>query len=222
MTQGSAGLPVEPPAAGSSGRRQRRDAADNRERLLDAAEQHFGEHGIDAPLQGVADRAGLGIATLYRHFPSHPDLVQAMYDRVIARFEHALEDAATKPTAWEGIVAFVDNNIKVIFEHPESIEVMRRQAKNDPTYRPGERDEAPLRDLVARAQAEGELRPDIDATDIITIPMALAGIRHLPEPQRGLMIARQRALVVAGMRATTPQLPHAPLGTEEFHLTMHD
>src|ERR1700685_4463481 len=57
----------------------RSDARRNRERLLTAATAAFAEHGADAPLEDIARRAGVGIGTLYRHFPTRVDLQAAVY-----------------------------------------------------------------------------------------------------------------------------------------------
>lgn len=222
MADGSAQRASSSGVGERSGRRRRRDTADNHERLLDAAEAYFAEHGIDAPLQGVADRAGLGIGTLYRHFPSHADLIREIYDRILARLEEALADARSRPTGWEGVVAFIDNSLQVLLEHPATADVMRRQTRNEPTYRPAARDEQPVRELVTRAQEEGELRPDVRGTDVATVPLLLAGLRHLPEPYRERMIARQRALILEGLRSTATPLPVEALTPDEYHASLHN
>src|ERR1700684_93928 len=81
----------------ASGRSRRADARRNYERLLAAAADVFAEQGTNAALDDVAKRAGIGNATLYRHFPARQDLVQALlagrYDELRAAAERHLGDA---------------------------------------------------------------------------------------------------------------------------------
>ena len=78
-----------PPA--SAGRRKRSDARRNQQALLDAAAVVFVRAGVDAPVRDIAAEAGVGIATIYRHFPTRADLV-------VAVFRHQLDALATAAT----------------------------------------------------------------------------------------------------------------------------
>lgn len=93
-------------------RRRRADAERNRGRLLDAARAVFTEQGVDAPLELVAKRAGLGIATLYRNFPQRDDLIDAMVTDAIPAFEAIVAAALAHPDPWLGLVEFLENTCR--------------------------------------------------------------------------------------------------------------
>ncbi|MCX5309289.1 TetR/AcrR family transcriptional regulator [Streptomyces sp. NBC_00160] len=76
-------MPTTGPARGASARSKRADAVRNQQTLLDAAAEVFVTSGIDAPIRQIAARAGVGLGTLYRHFPTRADLVTAVYHHQI-------------------------------------------------------------------------------------------------------------------------------------------
>ncbi|MFD7628546.1 TetR/AcrR family transcriptional regulator [Streptomyces sp. NPDC059851] len=76
-------MPTAGPAKGASARSKRADAVRNQQTLLDAAAEVFVTSGIDAPIRQIAARAGVGLGTLYRHFPTRADLVTAVYHHQI-------------------------------------------------------------------------------------------------------------------------------------------
>ncbi|MFD8414687.1 TetR/AcrR family transcriptional regulator [Streptomyces sp. NPDC059650] len=76
-------MPAAGPAKGASARSKRADAVRNQQTLLDAAAEVFVTSGIDAPIRQIAARAGVGLGTLYRHFPTRADLVTAVYHHQI-------------------------------------------------------------------------------------------------------------------------------------------
>lgn len=89
--------------------RKRADARRNEAALLEAAAATFVESGVDAPVRAIAARAGVGVGTIYRHFPTRADLVVAVY-------RHQVEDCAeaapallaSEPTAYDALVAWVE------------------------------------------------------------------------------------------------------------------
>src|SRR5687767_4321657 len=86
----------------------RRDAERNRRRLLDAARQVFAELGLEAPLEEIARRAGVGIATLYRRFPTRSALIEALFVEQAEEYVRASEAALAADDAWEGFARFVE------------------------------------------------------------------------------------------------------------------
>ncbi|WP_046778334.1 TetR/AcrR family transcriptional regulator [Streptomyces yangpuensis] len=76
-------MTAEDPAADPPSRSKRADARRNRETVLTAAAEVFVTSGVDAPIRRIADRAGVGMATIYRHFPTRADLVTAVYQHQI-------------------------------------------------------------------------------------------------------------------------------------------
>lgn len=177
----------------------RSDAVANRRRLLAVAETYFGERGIDASLHELVARAGVGIGTLYRHFPTHADLIRALHDRLVERIDLAAEEAERGATGWDAVVAFIDGALAVLLELPASAAILERASRLDAgrTLVPS----AALERVVERARAEGSLRPDVAAPDILLLPFLLAGVTRLPEADRGPALARQRAIAIDGLRA---------------------
>jgi AcrR family transcriptional regulator len=100
--------PSGPGAPGSEGARGlRADAARNRAAILAVARDVFAEQGLEAPLEVIAARAGVGIATLYRRFPTREKLVAAALVEKIAQYAQAAEQALEVPDPWAGFAWFV-------------------------------------------------------------------------------------------------------------------
>src|SRR5205085_12560911 len=87
-------------------RQLRADAADNRGRILEAARGFFAVRGIDAPLDEIARRAGVGNATLYRRFPTRELLVAAVFEARVAEYADAATQALRAPDPWAGFCQF--------------------------------------------------------------------------------------------------------------------
>jgi AcrR family transcriptional regulator len=206
----------------SNGRPERRDARENRERLLREAERFFGEHGAGASLQRLAAAAGMGPATLYRHFPSREDLIRALYDRIVERLDAMVEHAEAAGSGWGALVVYVDETLDMFLHSPASPEVMRRMAEIDPGYRPGTRFEEPMTRFVEMAKAEGMLRRDVTDTDVAMLPYAMSGIIRIPDPLRAVVLARFRAVVLDGLRVHDAEaLPYSAPGVDELHDAAH-
>src|SRR3954468_8431299 len=91
----------------------RRDAERNRQKLIDAGRSLFAEEGPDAPFEGVARRAGVGIGTLYRHFPTREALVEVIFAEHIDEVLAAAEEAASAEDAWGGLVGFLERTLEL-------------------------------------------------------------------------------------------------------------
>ncbi|WP_394553885.1 TetR/AcrR family transcriptional regulator [Agromyces sp. MMS24-JH15] len=193
---------LDPPNGGQLEPRRRRakrsDAIQNRERILDAAGAVIAEHGIDAPVHRIADRAGVGIGTLYRNFPDRDALVLGLYEGAAVAFDLVCDAAEAAPTGWEAIVAFIDGVTGVYRDRPwlRTIDLRVRRLRPFPM-----RWEAAVLAAIDRAWAEGSLRRDIQATDVIFVPPMLQGLFDLPESVRETVIRRQRDLFLDALRA---------------------
>ncbi|MGP4000749.1 TetR/AcrR family transcriptional regulator [Streptomyces sp. 8N706] len=148
--------------------RLRADALRNRERIIAAAREMFVEYGADVPLDEVARRAGVGNATLYRHFPDRGELIHRVTLYVVSRIADEAEAAlAEEPDAFEALRRFVhaaaDERIGALCpllsdgidpDHPEHLEARQRL----------ERD---IEALMERARRSGRLRGDIAVGDLM-------------------------------------------------------
>ncbi len=165
------------PDVTSENRPLRADAERNRERILAAARDVFAERGLDAPFEAIAQRAGVGQATLYRRFPRREDLIVACFAPKLAEYAAAVEEALAAPDAWTGFCAFfehvcamqaadqgVQDVLTTTFPTDHAVEEQRPRAF------------ARFGELVRRAQAEGMLRADFVPEDFVLLLMANAGV----------------------------------------------
>jgi AcrR family transcriptional regulator len=184
-----------------AGTAMRADARRNRQRLLDAALQVYAERGADdASLDEIARRAGVGIGTLYRHFPTRQALLEAVYrDQVeeLCAVARELHDEAPPGQALErwlrALMAFATtkkNLSSSLMSGPNKSEVATSCS-------------AMVRDaatkLLAEAQATGQVRGDVDAIDLLRMSHALAIAADQPysHPDQG---ERLMSVLLAGLR----------------------
>ncbi|WP_448006444.1 TetR/AcrR family transcriptional regulator [Agromyces bauzanensis] len=208
--------PVNPAAS------PRRDARRNHERLLAEARVLFAERGIDAPLDELATRAGVGAGTVYRHFPTRDALVRELYDLGVGDLRDLAPEILAAETGWRSVELYLERLAAWLANSPYVPMVMRRMAEIDPDYRPGTEFAEPIDGLVARAQAEGSLRADVTAVDLSVLVDMLGSLgqyggTYLPYWRR------QLAIVLDGLRARadlTP-LPGAGLDFDSFHDMSH-
>src|SRR5229473_6040348 len=92
----------------------RRDAERNRQRILRAAGEVFTERGLQATLDDVAERAGVGVGTVYRRFPDKEALVEALFTERLDTLVHFGEQALAEPDPWAGLATFLEQAASVI------------------------------------------------------------------------------------------------------------
>jgi AcrR family transcriptional regulator len=158
-----------PGARGTEDRHLRADARRNVDALLQAALEVFEDSGVDAPVRDIADKAGVGIGTLYRHFPNRADLIAAVFRHEI----DACADAATRLAAKHGPAEALTRWMQ---RYAAFVATKRRLApalhSGDPAFESlrgyfRERLKPALRTLVESAAAAGEIRTDVDADDLL-------------------------------------------------------
>jgi AcrR family transcriptional regulator len=148
-----------------SERPQRADARRNRERVLAAAREAFAKRGLDAQVDEIAARAGVGVGTLYRHFPTKEALVNALVADRWQTLAAAAEPSADEEDAWEALSAFLWRCARLQCDNRAWAQLAgmlpAAQAED-------EREEliAVTQQLVDRAKAAGAVRQDLDADDI--------------------------------------------------------
>jgi AcrR family transcriptional regulator len=89
-------------------RPQRRDAQRNRDAIVAAAREVYCDHGLEAPLEEIARRAGVGIGTLYRHFPSRVELLDAVLADTVQAHVDAAEQALAADDPWDGFASYLE------------------------------------------------------------------------------------------------------------------
>ena len=159
----------------------RADARRNRQRLIEAALAAFAEHGADdASLDEIARRAGVGIGTLYRHFPTRQALLEAVYrsqvEALCARAEEYSGEAAGIPPSealarWlEALVGFSSTKRNLAISMMSSLGGKNNEVVSSCSAMVREA----VVPLLARAQAAGEIRADVDVTDLLKLSHAIS------------------------------------------------
>ncbi|MFB7865373.1 TetR/AcrR family transcriptional regulator [Streptomyces sp. NPDC056069] len=180
----------------------RADARRNHERLLAEARAAFAAHGTDASLEDIARRAGVGIGTLYRHFPSREALLGAVFQDALAALLDRSADLAEASDPCAALVAWLRTLIAHAGEYRGlsvalmSVSYGRSSALaecSEPLRAAGMR-------LLARAQEAGRVRADVSIADLmkLTNGIALAAERSPEDPE---LADRLLDLTVRGLRA---------------------
>ncbi len=153
------------------------DAERNRARIIEAAQAAFAEQGLDVPLEAVAERAGVGIATLYRRFPGRDDLIAACFESRLAEYARAAEVALEADDAWSGFAGYVERICQMQSADLGLKDVLTTSFPNARTLESHRRrGYGLLVRLIERAQAEGSLRRDLVPEDVVLLMMANAGV----------------------------------------------
>jgi AcrR family transcriptional regulator len=192
----------------------RADAERNRDRIVQAARRRFATDGLGVSMASVAREAGVGKATLSRHFATREDLINAVFadrmDHYLALTAQALAD----PDPWHAFIHYVTSVcamqaadrgfatvLSMTFPTAEGLEARRAEA-----YRG-------FLELIARAKATGHLRADFASEDLVVLLMANAGViaataDAAPDSWRRLVGQMLRAFATPG--APLPAMPEAP------------
>ncbi|MFF5012896.1 TetR/AcrR family transcriptional regulator [Streptomyces sp. NPDC001165] len=167
-------------------RPHRKDAARNYDALLAAAREAFAEHGAEASLEDIARRAGVGIGTLYRNFPTRRDLFETVYaDEVNALCRAAVELAVREP--WEALTAWLDRFAGYMVTKRAVREALDDEsdifmACRESMYAAG----GPL---LERAQKAGVARADMDFGDLLRMVAGITATAFENKAQRDRVLA---------------------------------
>jgi AcrR family transcriptional regulator len=155
----------------------RADAERNRGLLLAAAREVFAEQGLRAPMTEVARRAGVGVATLFRRFPTRDDLIVATFADKMTAYADAIDGALEDPDPWHGFCRYVERVCAMQAEDRGFTDVLTMTFPAAEAFE-AERNRAgkAFGELIARAKATGRLRPDFAHQDLPLILMANAGV----------------------------------------------
>jgi AcrR family transcriptional regulator len=185
----------------------RRDAIENRARLLEAARRVFALRGIDAGVEEVAHEAGVGIGTLYRRFPTKDaliaELVRELLEEVIAIARSALEVADGHG---------LEQYLYAIGAAQEANRGCLSRIWSDDTTRALRAESRSLvAELFADAKRHGTVRDDATLTDVDLLFWSLRGILEAAGERPTKAWRRQVAITVAGLRPSSDALPEPPL-----------
>ena len=204
MDPQAAAQPTPSPDQGTErARPMRADALRNRALLMEAARLVFRRDGLAAQMDAVAETAGLGVGTLYRHFPTKEALLAVLVRERLERLTAAVEEAVGVEDPWHGVAGLIWALATFEAEDQGMVDIL-----TDSAARPAEVDVAMARVLdgwsaaVARAQAAGQMRRDVTAEDVLA---AVCGVGKMMTPgadNRDQRWRRLVSIVVDGLRVS--------------------
>ena len=195
----TAGTPAVPGTQGPAARQVRADAQRNIHALLEAAKAVFATSGVDAPVREIAARAGVGVGTVYRHFPQRSDLVGAVFRHEVDACADAAPALAAEHEPGEALERWLQR-------YAEFIATKRGLAaalhSGDPAFDAlplyfDQRFRPALGSLLAAAAAAGEVRTDVDVDDLLR---AVANLCLFTDRDRPGHSRRMVALLIDGLR----------------------
>jgi AcrR family transcriptional regulator len=180
----------------------RADARRNHARLVSEARTAFAEHGTDTPLEDVAKRAGVGIGTLYRHFPNRHALLSAIFADAVSDLLSRSLELLDDPQPCTALVGW----LRAVITHASEYRGLSRalmSASHDDASALA-RCSGPMREagsaLLTRAQRAGAVRPDVSIGDLLQLTNAIA-LAAEETPDDPELADRMLALTLRGLKA---------------------
>jgi len=194
--------PIERDAPGigrPAERRVRADAQRNLVTLLQAAKEVFAERGVDAPVRDIADRAGVGVGTVYRHFPRRPDLIAAVFRQELDTCADAADALAAEHPPFEAFAIWMRRFVDLAATKHGLAQALH---SGDPAFEalPAHREQRlrpAFRRLFEAAAAAGTIRSEIEADEFLN---AAAGLCMSARDGRTEAAQRMVATLVNGLR----------------------
>lgn len=202
----------------------RRDAAANRERILQSARELFADFGLDATLNDVAHHAGVGVATVYRNFRNREDLVDALWDEYLKRLREVESRALEEEDAWRGFVCFMEDMSALIAADRGLWTILHSDANKEQQIATLQSSIGfAMPEVVKRAIAAGELRSDLEPSDLSVIAVVVGSVADFADAARREVWKRYLALLLDALRTGATErsrLPIEALNAAELRLAM--
>ncbi|NKY88485.1 TetR/AcrR family transcriptional regulator [Nocardia veterana] len=194
-------------------RRPRADAARNHSRILRAATDLFAERGLEVTLDNVAEAAGVGVGTVYRHFSDKKRLVAEAFEQTVTAMAEATESAFRDPDTWRGLTRLFEWYCEHMAANRGFGEVMLELPDAEQRFASvRERIRPMVLGLIDKALAEGVLRPGVTATDLFAMVNMVESIAGFARPVNPDVWRRYMSIVLDGVRADP--VPRTPLAAE--------
>lgn len=193
----------------------RADAERNRRKILGAAARVFAERGLDATLDEVAARAGVGVGTVYRRFHDKDALVAALFEDAIDEIANLAGAARERENSWDALVWFLEEALQRQCANRGLRDVLVGSALAEHQLENAKCHIAPAIELlVSRAQADGHLRRDVVAADFPILEMMISVLGTMTSAASPDLWRRYLTILLDGLvvsRAGPSQLTTAPL-----------
>jgi AcrR family transcriptional regulator len=196
---------IAPPMRG-----RQAEAARNDRLVLDAARAVVARYGAGAPVSAIAERAGVGMGSLYRRYGSKDDLLRHLCTLAMESTIRAAETALAEPDPWTGLSAYV---AECVAEGTGTLGALAGAIQTTPEmWEISKRSRALLERLVARARRAGSLRPDVTVLDMAWLIETLGKSGPAdPATEDAVILQRLTAIAIAGLHAPAAgRLPGKP------------
>ncbi len=183
---------VQPPVTGDGdpARPMRADARRNYDKLVAAARKVFLAQGGGASLEAIAKEAGVGVGTLYRHFPKRIDIVEAVYREDVDGLVASADDFVAELEPWPALVAWLEAFVRYASTKRTFLNELHEAFEENPQLRlrSRERIEGAIDVVLRRAQDAGVVRTDLDGSDLMQLLGSMCmSVTLTPEQSRRLL-----------------------------------
>jgi AcrR family transcriptional regulator len=185
----------------------RRDAAQNRVQLLDAAARVFASRGLDASVEEIARVAGVGVGTLYRRFPTKDALIAALVQDLVDAMSCFAVDAASQPHG-RGLEHFLEASSAY---QAENRGCLPRLWNTDTQHESIQRVRRQIAALLDDAKRHGLVRPEATSTDVTMIMWSIRGVIETTRAVAPDAWRRHLDILIAGLRPAGEVLAHRPI-----------
>jgi AcrR family transcriptional regulator len=193
----------------STGPRLRKDVVRNRQRILNAAQELFADRGLGVTLHDIAHHAGLGVGTIYRHFPDKAVLIDLLFEEQLERMAALAHQALADPDPWHAVVWFHEQSLELQSRDRGLKELLlgipdapERAVKWRRTLHPL------AAQLVERAQAAGQVRPDCQTQDFGVLVLMVGAVIDAARDVSPELWRRYLKITLQGLRpASSPPEP---------------
>jgi len=207
------------PATTLRTRRLRADAVRNQQRIVEAARELFADRGLEITLDDVAERAGVGVGTVYRRFANKTELISEVFEHHLGEFADAAEASVHHPDPWLGLVQFVEYACRhLAINRGFSEVILELDLDTERFHRIRDRIKPAVAAIVERARAAGALQPDIEPSDLFAMIHMVDGLAEFAKPINSDIWRRYMAITLNGIRADSiarQELPVRALTDDE-------
>ena len=204
-TQGvsEAGFPSPEAVTGEVERPKRADARRNRELLIEAARTVFSTQGAGAPMEAIAKQAGVGVGTLYRHFPNRLDLVEAVYESDVHELAATAQRVVTELQPGPAVDAFFDAFVRYAQTKQALLGELQQSFEKHPDLRSRCRDliESSFDLVIERAKEAGAIRKDVSGADVMQLTAPVCTNTSISAAQSERLVG----MILDGLRAGATQ-----------------
>jgi AcrR family transcriptional regulator len=179
-------------------RPKRADARRNQERLIAAAREVFADAGVGAAMEAIAQKAGVGVGTLYRNFPQRIDLVEAVYATDVEELSEAARTVVATLEPWPAVVAFFEAFVRYARTKRTLLSELQHAFEKNPALRSHSREliHGAFDLVIDRGKEAGVIRNDVDGSDVTQLVSPVCTNPAIPAEQ----VERLVAMILDGLR----------------------